>query len=357
MKLKFAKPKTITRKSLFGLILTAIFLAANIPGGQVSAAMSFDQLEEKFSSDMRNYCAPVPGEDYNKCTGHFTAGASAVYNASSEAKVNNQLRIICTGVENWIIDPVISDCSAFAEGVTTAQSILGKKFYNGGGAKPDKKPTKKPDKKPTKKPKDTDKPPPISECAGLEDPQDRKDCKKEYRACNKEKKPADVRDCKKDTVQKHKKKQADKKEAEKKKAEEDRYKGKYLCGNIRTENNGTSGPLSDDNYYTKFNFGCVGENGPKGLNPIEDLAFAFLRFLSVGVGIAVVIAVVGAGIQYTASEGNAEVTTKAKKRVRSAIIGLMVYIFAFSLFQYLVPGGIFKPGDWISVELIMRLLL
>lgn len=130
------------------------------------------------------------------------------------------------------------------------------------------------------------------------------------------------------------------------------YAGKHLCGNIRDED----GDLSDDNYLTKFNFGCVGEKGPPGLNPIEDLAFAVLRFLSIGVGIAVVLAIVGSGIQYTMSEGNAEVTSKAKRRIRAAVIGLGLYIFAFSLFQYLVPGGIFRPGDWLNAELITRLL-
>lgn len=134
------------------------------------------------------------------------------------------------------------------------------------------------------------------------------------------------------------------------------YAGRYLCGNIRTDNNGKSGPLSDDNYSTKFNFGCVGEKGPPGLNPIEDLAFAFLRFLSIGVGVAVVLAVVSSGIQYTMSEGNAEVTGKAKKRIRSSIIGLLIYIFAFSIFQFLVPGGIFWPGDWLNTGILTGLL-
>jgi len=140
-------------------------------------------------------------------------------------------------------------------------------------------------------------------------------------------------------------------------AEDDTYEGAHLCGNIRQNDAGTSGDLSDDNYYSKFDFGCLGEKGPPGMNPIKDLAFALLRFLSVGVGIAVILAVIGSGIQYSASEGNAEVTTKAKKRMRSAIIGLGVYIFAFSLFQFLVPGGIFVPGaTWINIELIVRLL-
>lgn len=117
------------------------------------------------------------------------------------------------------------------------------------------------------------------------------------------------------------------------------YAGTNQCGNLED---------NDENYKTKFNFGCLGSEGPKGLNPIEDLLYAFFRFLSVGVGIVVVIAIIIAGIQYSTSEGNAEATQNAKGRIRSAIIGLVLYMFAFSIFQFLVPGGLFKPGAGIS---------
>lgn len=378
MKLKLTKPKTIIYKLLLCLVLIASSIAVNITiaDSQVHAAMSFNQLKEKINTPMRNYCAPVKGDNYTKCTGHYTAGAAAVYNASSEKEVNNQLRTICTPpIQNWVLNGSASDCGAFAEGVTTSQGILGKTHYNGGGSQGGSGGGSQGgggggSQGGTGGGSQQDKPPPITECNKIKNKEKRNECRRKYQACNPPPEThAAAKACKRRIINEYTGGQAGlgcQTEAGSdecrptgdggQQEEPNPYEGKYLCGNIRTENNGTEGPLSDDNYYTKFNFGCVGEEGPPGLNPIEDLAFAGLRFLSVGVGIAVVLAIVGSGIQYTMSEGNAEVTGKAKKRIRSAVIGLAVYIFAFSLFQYLVPGGIFWPGNWLDVELITRLL-
>lgn len=110
-------------------------------------------------------------------------------------------------------------------------------------------------------------------------------------------------------------------------------KGQYQCGNLSD---------ADSNFKTKFNFGCVGAKGPAGLNPILDLMFAFVRFLSVGVGIVIILALIMSGIQYSASEGNPEASAKAKKRAQNALIGLFIYMFAWSILQFIIPGGVFK---------------
>lgn len=104
------------------------------------------------------------------------------------------------------------------------------------------------------------------------------------------------------------------------------------CGN---EKSGTS-------VETSFNFGCLGNRGPDGMGPIEDVLYAIIRFLSLGVGIVIIGSIIIAGIQYSTSEGNPETTQASKNRIRSAFIGLVIYIFAFSLIQYLVPGGAFR---------------
>lgn len=109
--------------------------------------------------------------------------------------------------------------------------------------------------------------------------------------------------------------------------------GEHQCGNL-------SKP--EDNFKTKFDFGCIGADGPSGMNPIEDLIYAFIRFLSVGVGIVIIIALIMAGIQYSASEGNPEASAKAKKRAQNALIGLLVYMFAWAILQFIIPGGVFK---------------
>ena len=121
--------------------------------------------------------------------------------------------------------------------------------------------------------------------------------------------------------------------------------GDYICGTYSGDNAGR-------NVHTKFDFGCLGTayeknpgsfpGGSKNLSPILDFTYAIIRFLSIGVGIAITMALIASGIQYSASEGSAEVSTKAKKRVESAITGLLIYIFSYALLQFLIPGGVFK---------------
>lgn len=89
---------------------------------------------------------------------------------------------------------------------------------------------------------------------------------------------------------------------------------------------------------TSINFGCTGTG-----NPIEDFAYAIIKFLSFGVGLVIVASIIYAGIQYTSSTGNPEATSKAKARILNAVIGLFFYFLIFALIQYLVPGGLFKP--------------
>ena len=100
---------------------------------------------------------------------------------------------------------------------------------------------------------------------------------------------------------------------------------------------------------TKFNFGCLGndsDNDPnkvipaKFANPIYDLAFSIIRFLTAGVGVVVVAAIIWAGIKYSTSEGNPDATAQAKSNIQSAIVALLIYIFAFAAINYLVPGGL-----------------
>lgn len=98
----------------------------------------------------------------------------------------------------------------------------------------------------------------------------------------------------------------------------------------------------DDAVKVKFDFKCQGSDYEGPVGAIGDMAFAFIRFLSIGVGVAVVISIIVAGIQYSASEGNPETTQRAKQRIQNAIIGLILYIFIFAIIQFLVPGGLFS---------------
>ena len=92
----------------------------------------------------------------------------------------------------------------------------------------------------------------------------------------------------------------------------------------------------DEAVKTRFNLGCKGVG-----NPIVDMAYAFIRFLTVGIGLVLVASIVYAGIQYASSGGNPEETSKAKGRILSAMVGLLFYLLISALAQFLVPGGLF----------------
>lgn len=98
---------------------------------------------------------------------------------------------------------------------------------------------------------------------------------------------------------------------------------------------------SGSSVETSFDFGCLGNAGPDKMGAIEDVVYSIIRFLTAGVGIIVVIVIILSGIQYSASQGNAEATQQAKSRIQNVIIGLFIYLFAFAIIQYLVPGGLF----------------
>jgi hypothetical protein len=105
--------------------------------------------------------------------------------------------------------------------------------------------------------------------------------------------------------------------------------GEYQCGR---------GP---DAVSTAINLGCRGEDypGTDPVNPIVDMAFAFMRLLSALVGLVIVGSIIWAGIQYSASRGNPQTTEAALKRITNTVIALLMYIFLFALANFLVPGG------------------
>lgn len=106
-------------------------------------------------------------------------------------------------------------------------------------------------------------------------------------------------------------------------------KGKYQCGSGKNA------------IFITFNIGCRGAADQRAdLNPIWDMLFALMRFLIAGVGIAVIGSTIYGGIMYAASQGNPQATQGAIKRIQASIGALLLYIFAASLINWLVPGGL-----------------
>jgi hypothetical protein len=85
---------------------------------------------------------------------------------------------------------------------------------------------------------------------------------------------------------------------------------------------------------TSINIGCKGTG-----NPITDLTFAVIRFLSAGVGLVIIASLIVAGIQYSASRGDPQATAQAVKRIRSAVTALIIFIFGYAILNYLIPAG------------------
>lgn len=102
--------------------------------------------------------------------------------------------------------------------------------------------------------------------------------------------------------------------------------------------NRCGGDLEDGTKYpsvtTAINIGCTGKG-----NPIADMTFAIIRFLSAGVGLVIIGSVIVAGIQYSASNGDPQAASKAKARISSTLIALLIFIFSYALLNYLTPGG------------------
>lgn len=80
--------------------------------------------------------------------------------------------------------------------------------------------------------------------------------------------------------------------------------------------------------------GCVGGNGQ---NPIYAYLKGIILFMGGAIGLAVVITIIVAGIQYSSSAGNPAAITKAKERLTNAVIGLVLYLFLAAILRYLVP--------------------
>lgn len=145
----------------------------------------------------------------------------------------------------------------------------------------------------------------IKECGKKAN--DAETCERDFEACEKRyKKKAEIKGCENRVIQKY-------------------DSGGYKCGK------------GDNAIRTKFNLGCSGNVD----SPIKDLAYALVSFLSAGVGVVIVIAIIAAGIRYSTSEGNPEATMQAKRNIQNALIGLIIYIFTFAILNYLVPGGLF----------------
>ena len=97
----------------------------------------------------------------------------------------------------------------------------------------------------------------------------------------------------------------------------------HTCGN------------GSDAVKTSIDIGCTGQIG----NPIIDVAYAIIKILTDGVGLVIIGSIVVGGIQYSASAGDPQATSRAITRIRESLIALVIFIFGFAILNYVIPVG------------------
>ncbi|HWT55897.1 MAG TPA: hypothetical protein VN031_02590 [Candidatus Microsaccharimonas sp.] len=95
------------------------------------------------------------------------------------------------------------------------------------------------------------------------------------------------------------------------------------------------GDPSKNAVTTSIDIGCKGKG-----NPIMDMLFAFIRFLSYGVGLVIVASLTYAGIQYTGSRGDPSANAQAVKRIQANVSALLLFVFAYAIINYIIPGAV-----------------
>lgn len=105
---------------------------------------------------------------------------------------------------------------------------------------------------------------------------------------------------------------------------------------VRPDDSGGGSPTAPGS-----NSDICNEDGTRCNAFVENYINPFIYLFSAMVGVAAVISIIVAGIQYSSSADDPAAVSKAKQRIFNTVIGLVAYIFLFAFLNYLVPGGIF----------------
>lgn len=82
--------------------------------------------------------------------------------------------------------------------------------------------------------------------------------------------------------------------------------------------------------------------------PLDETNCGIVKILNVAINIfsglfalTIIIVVIVAGIQYSASSGDPQAAAAAKKRITNALIAVVAFGLMYGFLQWLVPGGIY----------------
>lgn len=87
---------------------------------------------------------------------------------------------------------------------------------------------------------------------------------------------------------------------------------------------------------------CSNAGQGHGGTAIWNLLLMVLNIMTAGVGVAAVIGVIIAAIQYSSAEEKADQVHSAKMRIWNIILGLVLYLVMYAFLQFLIPGGVFS---------------
>lgn len=102
----------------------------------------------------------------------------------------------------------------------------------------------------------------------------------------------------------------------------------------------SAAPSDVTNFAVNFEGDCKDANPNADNCSVVAYLVTFTRVLSGVVGIIIVIMIAVGGIQYAAARDNPQAVVAARGRIINALIALVLYLFSFSILQWLIPGGI-----------------
>lgn len=76
--------------------------------------------------------------------------------------------------------------------------------------------------------------------------------------------------------------------------------------------------------------------------PIVGRIVLAINVMSAAVGLVIIAVIVFSGIQYSSSRDDPQAVSAAKSRILNSIIALVVFIFSWTILQWLIPGGVLK---------------
>jgi hypothetical protein len=75
-------------------------------------------------------------------------------------------------------------------------------------------------------------------------------------------------------------------------------------------------------------------------NPIVGFFKTVLQTMAIGLGIALVGGFSTGGVVIMTARGNAQQVQKGEEIIRNAILGIVLYVFMFTVINFLIPGGL-----------------